>query len=410
MVYIFYSDHKITYIYKNKEEEEISIDKIEDLIKKYMNEDFCIIFSKSLLYFRKIDFEFSNRKKIMLILNQELEGKLPGPIENFYFHLQFNNWGKNKTTLNLYAIEKGKYDYIINKLEENHIKYFCSIDSLIIFHHLSNRIKGRDFIELFVEKDYFILNIIENNIISNVFSYYSENIIENFLEIYSAFKEYKNLPIYVIGKREIFENIKSENMYFISEETFSEIIFKLKRLPKVNFKILSIPQRIVSYEYIAYLIFIIFITFLFTRPHYEKLKKGAKIQEINKKMEEIYKNLFPESSKIINPLIQIKEKLLEKENPISQSIKRISIIKLLEEITLLFPENVNVMIESVSLIKNDIFLTGVVENLTIFDLIKEKVKNSDFFENFEIMNISFTKDNMVKFEISLRMRDKWIEK
>jgi type II secretory pathway component PulL len=122
-------------------------------------------------------------------------------------------------------------------------------------------------------------------------------------------------------------------------------------------------------------------------------------------MENIYKTLFPETKKVINPLIQIKEKLKKNDNSLKIPISGISIIKILEEITILFPENINVEVEELMVSGKNVSLTGVVDNLKNLDRIKDNLKNSKIFKNFDVTSVSFTKENRVSFNLILRMED-----
>ncbi|MCM8818255.1 MAG: hypothetical protein NC915_02075 [Candidatus Omnitrophica bacterium] len=399
-IYFYLKEEKIYHL-KEDRQEEILIDNLEKFIKENRNNVFIIIISKLNIYFKKVEFEFKNKKKIKMILNQELEGKLPKSIDNFYFYREFNYSGKNKTTVNIFAVEKEKLDTLRKIFESNRIKFKFTIDSIILYQFFKEKTNDRNLIELFVENDYFILNLIENSTISNIYSYSSKNIKDSISELFNLILPSKKFPVYFIGRKEIHEEIKLEKMKFFGEKSFFSILREIKKMPFVNFSQLSTPKKIFSFEYLFYIIFLIAISFLFINPYLEKEKREKKIKEINEKMENIYKSIFPETTKIVNPLIQIKEKI--NKNSLKVPISDISLIKILEEITIFFPENIKVEIEELIFTGHNVTLFGKIDNLKNLDKVKENVKKSKIFTGFEITSVSFTKEGNVKFGLLLKM-------
>jgi len=87
-VFFYIKNNEVIY-FKNNEEGKISLNKIEDFINENRKSTYYLIFSKLNYYFRKLEFNFRDRKKINLILSQELDGKLPKPLDNFIFTFNF---------------------------------------------------------------------------------------------------------------------------------------------------------------------------------------------------------------------------------------------------------------------------------------------------------------------------------
>jgi len=403
-IYLYFKGEKV-YYYRDSQKGETSFENLENFIKENKKSFFFIIFSKLNIYFRKVDFEFRDKRKILLVLNQEIEGKLPSSIGNFYFHIKFFYPEKNKTTVGIFAIEKGKIDYIKEIFIKNKTKYAFLIDSILIHQFFKNRINEKNFIELFIENDYLLINLIENSSISGVYSYFSENIKESILEVLQPLFLSKKFPVYFVGDRKIYEEIKMDRMQFFTETDFFNILKNLKKIENVYFKDILLTKKVFNPEYLFYFIILIITTFLFLKPYYNVKEKEVKLEEINKKMENIYKSMFPETEKIVNPLIQLKEKVVENKNYPELKIIKTPVIKILEEITLIFPENINVEVEEVLINDKNINLAGLVDNLKNLDKIKENIKNSKIFKNFEINSVSFTKENRVKFNLILKMEN-----
>ncbi len=402
-IYLYLKGEKIYYLNDGKTEE-ILPEKIDGFIKDNKKKLFILIVSKLNTYFRKIEFNFRDRKKINLVLNQEIEGKLPKSLENFYFYFEFYYPGKNKTIVNLFAIEKEKIEYFKRIFKNYKVKFILTVDSVLLHQFMRKKVKEKDFIGIFIENDYLLFNLIENSVISNIYSYFSNNIKENIEEISGLLLSSKKLPVYFIGKREIYENVKTEEMKFLCERSFFDILKDIK-LENLKFKTISVPQKIFSFEYIFYFLFLLGISFFFINPYFEKNKKEKKIEEINRKMENVYKDLFPETEKIINPLVQIKEKITQNEKSIKIPVFEKSIIKILEEVTLLFPEDINAEIEELVFAGKNVNLTGTIDNLKNIDRVKENVKKSKIFKDLYINNISFTKENRIIFNLLFTMKE-----
>ncbi len=401
-IYLYIKGEKV-YYYKEGKKGEILFENLENFIKENRGSYFVLIFSKLNVFFRKVEFDFADKKKISLILNQEIEGRLPLSIDNFYFYLNFHHPDKDKTIVGIFAIEKDKINYLKEILKINKAKYIFLIDSILLDRFFKNKIKEKNFIEIFTDNDYFLINLIENSTFSGVFSYSSDNIKENISEILLPILSAKKLPVYFIGDKKVYQEIKTEEMHFLSEATFLNILEEIKKIKSVSFQGIFLLQKKINFEYIFYILFLVICSLFFINPHFVKIEKERKVEEINKKMENLYMSIFPETKKVINPLVQIKEKMMERENYSSVNLHKLPVIKILEEITNLFPENINVEVEEVSINNKNLNLICTVENLKNLDIVEEKVKKSKIFTSSEIKDISFTKENRVRFNILLKM-------
>lgn len=401
-IYLYFKNGKV-YSLENNKEIEIPSEKIDDFVKLNKKCIFYLIFSKLDCYFRKVEFDFKDKKKINLILGQEIEGKFPKSIGNFYFYFQFYYPEKNKTFINIFAIEKEKIDFLKNTFKKNKVKFYFTVDSILLHQFLKAKINEKKYIEIFIEDKYLLINLIEMCEIAGVYSYFSENIKENLLEIFSTLFFNKKLPIYFMGDKKIYDEIKLEGSKFLFERNFFDILKEIKKIPIISLKPINSTKKIFRIDYLIFFTFLFIISYLLTRPYFLKIEKEKELEKINQKMENIYKSLFPETKKIINPLVQIKEKLGEDSDSMKFPISDVSIINILEEITILFSENINAEVEELIFSGKNLSVVGIVDNLKNLDVIKENLKNSKIFKIFEISNISFTKENKIRFVLLLRM-------
>lgn len=402
-----YSKNNSIYSFESGKIKEIKFDNLGDFVKKNRDSLFYLIFSKLDIFYRKLEFEFKDRKKAKLILRQELEGKFPKSLDNFYFYFYFY-YIENKTIVNVFAVEKEKLDFFKRIFEENRVKLNFTIDSILIHQYFREKLKEKDGIEIFVEDDYLLLNLIENYEISAIYSYSSKNIFENLSEILNSLLSIKKFSAYYFGERKIYDEMKRDEIKFLSEGNFFDLLKEIKKINPVYFKGLDyLAQRQFQIDYIFYLLFLLIASLFLTRPYFLKNKRDKEVEKINQKMVEIYRSLFPETENVVNPLIQIKEKLgyNEKESLNKLPISDISVIKILEEVTLLFPENANGGVEELIYSGKTVNLTGICDNLKVLDRIKENAKKSKIFKICEVNSISFTKENNVRFNLFLKMEE-----
>lgn len=116
-----------------------------------------------------------------------------------------------------------------------------------------------------------------------------------------------------------------------------------------------------------------------------------------------FRKTFPDVKKIVDPVVQAKEKLNQIEET-SISIQYPSILEMLVQITNIFPEDVNVEIDRLSFSNNVLTISGFIDNLKNLEKVKEEINKSTYFCNLQMGSISFDRNNRVNFNFTVKVK------
>jgi len=411
---IYIRGNKSTYFYKNKEEKRGFIEekKIKDFVEKSIPESINFILSKPDVVFRKLSFDFSDIKKIKMALPSELESTLPEKIENYILDYKFIRQNK-KTFVNVIGVKKDFYSKFIS-YGKNKKKIYFFVDTEILFSLLKNKIKETNYIEVYIDSFYILINVIENNNISSCLSYIFENGNSNhIISIVNKILLEKTYPVYITGEEKEIEDFKNKTeiklikIPFLKENLqpffFSEVI-NYKNTKFTPLKLISPSIKIISpVPYIiSFLIFIFFLSPpLISYRHFKE--KQQKLNEIETKMISEFRKTFPDVKKIVNPVVQAKEKLNQTEET-SISIQYPSILEMLVQTTKVFPKDVNVEINRLSFSNNVLAISGFIDNLKNLEKVKEEVNKSTYFSSLQMGSISFDRNNRVNFNFTIKVK------
>jgi len=410
---IYIRGNKSTYFYKNKEEKRgfIEENNIKGFVEKSKVESINFIFSKPDVIFRKLSFDFSNIKKIKMVLPSELESTLPEKIENYLFDYKFIRQNK-KTSVNVIGVKKDFYSKLIS-YAKNKKKIYFFVDTEILFSLFKDKVKETNYIEVYIDSFYILINVIENKNISSCLSYIFENgRSDQIISIVNKILLEKNYSVYITGEEKEIENFENktkiklikipflrENLqsFFFSEAINKNIKFTPLKLISPSIKIISFVPYIVSF-----LIFILLLSpSLISYRHFKE--KQQKLDKIETKMISEFRKIFPDVKKIVDPVVQAKEKLNQMEET-SISIQYPSILEMLVKITNIFPEDVNVEIDRLSFSNNVLTISGFIDNLKNLEKVKEEINKSPYFCNLQMGSISFDRNNRVNFNFTVKVK------
>jgi len=410
---IYIRGNKSTYFYKNKEEKRGFIEEknIKDFVEKSNAESINFILSKPDVIFRKLSFDFSDIKKIKMVLPSELESTLPEKIENYLFDYKFIR-KNNKTSVNVIGVKKDFYSKLISYAKNKKKTYFF-VDTEILFSLFKDKVKETNYIEVYIDSFYILINVIENKNISSCLSYIFENGgSDQIISIVNKILLEKNYPVYITGEEKEIGNFENktkiklikipfirENLqpFFFSEAINKNIKFTPLKLISPSIKVISSVPYIVSF-----LIFILLLSpSLISYRHFKE--KQQKLDKIETKMISEFRKTFPDVKKIVDPVVQAKEKLNQIEET-SISIQYPSILEMLVKITNIFPEDVNVEIDRLSFSNNVLTISGFIDNLKNLEKVKEEINKSTYFCNLQMGSISFDRNNRVNFNFTVKVK------
>lgn len=403
-LFLYLKKNSYIFISKKGETGEIGEDKIEDFIKSKKVKEIILILSKPRFFFRKLSFPFSDRKKIEMVLPGEIEDSLPDEVGKFVFSWDFIKKDKNGCSIFLIAVRKEFYDFWKNLSEKYNFKLSFDTDTFLLFNFFKNYIKQENYLLLFLDKDYVLLDVVEESRLSSSYSLFFDN--EKELEGIIPIINSKDYPLFWTGEEKIFNilGINGEKIQLpqnFPAENFS--ILYIKQLKpyisqKIKFLILTEKERF-SPSFIALplfsLLFILFTTF----PYIKLSKERKELAKINEKIINVFKQTCPDVKKIISPISQIKEKIKEISS-LPFEITNVNVLKTMADFIRTVPEDIKIEVMQFTLTENRVFVSAKVNDLKELKKFKESFEKSELFSDIRVSNISFQQDKKISFNFT----------
>ena len=393
------------------EEGELNSNEVETFLEKNRPDTLNIITSKPHLIFRRIEFPFRSRRKIHMVISSEIEETLPESIDKFYFSFDFFSPDKNKTIVNVYAIPSALYNLWSNLAKKYRAKLYFFADTLLFYRFLSQSIDEKDYIAIYTEGEYLLLNIIENGIITGSYSYeLTQSAEAENIALIKEILEKKKFPVFICASQEIGPKlgVSEEKVRYISLPAGMEKKYLFHHLSSLRtFRKLFLPLKLsggkkIPVSSIVSLFIFLIMSFLLFSPYFKVIEKQKELTRIDEEMKKIFASTFPDVQNIVNPLIQAREKIMKAANTdIKTGVS--SVLKVMAEITLLFPENIDAKIDLLRITGDTITLSGTTDSLKTLERIKSGIEKSERFTITDIGTISFDAKNRANFSITLKI-------
>jgi general secretion pathway protein L len=130
-----------------------------------------------------------------------------------------------------------------------------------------------------------------------------------------------------------------------------------------------------------------------------------KINHLNHQITDIFKTTFPEVTKIVDPLQQMKVKIKEAKKSAffpSKTIKYIRSIDVLNEISKRIPDKVDVDFTNLVISHENVMVSGITDTFNSADEIKSRMEESELFQKVIITSTSKEKSgNRIRFKLKV---------
>lgn len=369
-----------------------------------------VVLPKPELTFRKLEFPFANRRNIKLVMPQELENILPETPENYHYYFEFNPAGKGKTAVNVYAVKNTVCSFWKNLVKKYNSKVFFFSDTVLFHLFLKQHTAEKNHIGIYGIRNYLLINMTEDGTLSGSYSYdFKTSEAGRIKELLSDVLSRKELRVFVFAEEGVKKEIEvpAERLQEIRSLPQIEKRFLFHNLLTVNpykkplqLKKLHHGKKFPVYDIVLLSVFLI-VSVLSLSPYFRMPAKQRRINELSRKMDETFLAACPEVTRIVNPLVQIKEKIMERKSIRDVISGYPSVLKIMADITALFPENTTASIDQFTVAGNTLIVSGSTGSLKSLETIKEKIEGS---KNFTIVNmgtISFDAKDRVNFNITL---------
>jgi hypothetical protein len=373
-----------------------------------------VILPKPDIFFRKIEFPFTNRKNIKLVLPQEMENVLPEKPESYYYFFEFSYAVKGKTTVNVYAVREADHDFWKNLAQKYNSKLFFYFDTLLFHLFLRQQTAEKNYIGIYGIHDYLLINLTKDSINAGSYSSYfkgSEAVVIK--ELISDVLVRNDLQIFVFAEESIREKIdapaeKIRDIKFLPDVEkpflFHNLLdTKIYRKP-LQLRKLTSHKKAPVYNIILLSVFLVFSILLWS-PYFHIPAKKRQFNEISDRMNKTFLSVCPEVKKIVDPLVQMKEKMMGQKSVGDIMSNYPSVLKMMAEVTAFFPEDVNASIDYFSVAGDTVTISGNTDSLQTLEIVKGKIEGSENFVVTNMGTVSFDAKNRVNFDITFRIKE-----
>ncbi|MCX8082811.1 MAG: hypothetical protein N3D17_05395 [bacterium] len=395
----------------NIEEGAFNSEEVEAFLDKNRPDILNIIISKPHLIFRRVEFPFRNKRKIRMVIPSEIEETLPDNIDNFLFSLDFFPLNKNGMVVNIYGVPSVLIDFWRNIANKHRTKLYFFLDTLLLLQFLKQSTDEKNHISIYEEEEYILLNIVENGILTGSYSYHltgAENL-EN-TELIKEIINKKGLPLFICGPgvktKELAISEKNIRYLDLPRDISKKYLFHyLASIKAFKRDFLSLKHSIgikIPVSDVAIFVVFLFISFFSFSPYFKVVEKQKEIRGIEEEMKQIFVSTFPDIQNVVNPLIQAREKIMKTDiTDVKKGVP--SVLKVMADITTLFPDNMDAKIDIFRIAGDTITLSGTADSLKTLEKIKERIDKSEKFSVTDIGTISFDTKNRANFSITLKV-------
>ncbi|MGM0453610.1 MAG: type II secretion system protein GspL [Thermodesulfobacteriota bacterium] len=164
-------------------------------------------------------------------------------------------------------------------------------------------------------------------------------------------------------------------------------------------------NEVITTGMLAVLVFILMMFSVVVEAHFLQ----NQVSRINQQITGIYRSTFPQDSKIVDPVQQMRvklEKLEEQQRYSADTGSNIRNIDILNQISQQVPEQIDVIMTRFVRGNNDILLAGTTDTFNAVDEIKGRLEKVDIFQNLTISSANMDQNiNRVRFNIKSDLAD-----
>jgi len=368
-----------------------------------------VIFGRPAIFIRKIEFPFSSLKMISQVILEETSPLFPVSTEELELFWYPVLKEKTKTIVSILGIEKSKIEKW-QKLSATHkFKLNICFEPFILSNYVSKITTERNFILVFIDHNYFARYIVKNKmVVESNSSYIEPDTIENVLaDVVNNNDE--RLPVFCITDSKFSARTDQYTLLIPPvSESVSSVLFSIfeskKNLYKPSHRVFSVSRSELAvnpFVLLAVICYLIIAGLMF-RPLLIARQIQEKVNDTDKKMEQIFREAFPDVKKIVNPVIQARERL-RNIGDVQKVVPKISVISIMKEISDIVPANFPFKVSQMSLRGSDLFLTCSTDTLENVELLTQKFTRSSIFQNVKVGSI-VPESGQITFNLLMKVK------
>jgi type IV pilus assembly protein PilM len=133
--------------------------------------------------------------------------------------------------------------------------------------------------------------------------------------------------------------------------------------------------------------------------------KDRRCQKLKKEIRSVFKKTFPEVTNIVDPLVQMKDGLEEREEDLALSPREFSSLAILREISSLTPQDIGISLEDLSIDWDETRIRGrtLLPDFSLIDRFKKALETSNYFTEVKVSDARLSrKGKNVEFRITIK--------
>ncbi|MGC8805137.1 MAG: hypothetical protein ACP5QD_04310, partial [Candidatus Ratteibacteria bacterium] len=266
------------------------------------------------------------------------------------------------------------------------------------------------FLLIFVDGNYVAKYIVKNNVmIESSSSYFEPDAIDSAIaDIINL--NHEKLVVVCLGDVSAGKFQATRTINLRKGEELASLLFSVfESLPALNvsppFNLYSIRRTEITLNpliVVGVILYLAVASFMF-RPYFVANQVQMKVNDLNRQMEETFKAAFPDVKKVVNPVIQVRERL-RNVGEAQKLVPRISVISIMEAISSIVPENIPFKVSQMSVRGSDLFLACSTDTLENVESVSQCFKKVKMFDNLKVSGIMPGSDQ-ISFNLLIKIKN-----
>ncbi|GEM_PF-2144624 len=393
----------------------VTLPEIEQQLEKIGPCKVSLILSRPLVSLRVIKFPFSQPAAINLALRAELEDLLPRLPENYLHQWFYLHRSRSFCEILVLSVERVHFQPWLQLKQRFRLRLSLTVDSLLVHHILRPYLPVPDCWVIMVSKPYLLANLVISGQLSNSFSFQvTED--EERKDFVRTLQNQKQLPVFWVGpggKDSVFGlgetrlQLPQLQAYLHHDHwIIFAPFFHPSDLPSLELKELAKTQAVPLSSSLAGAAIFLLLLLGMTAPYFKIPQLRKNVEQLNQKMNQIFIAVCPEVKKIVDPVVQMKEKLRQEQQSFSDLPRPVSVLKVMDSFVGAIPDSLVSSLEVTHFILSggsSLFISGRVENLIQLEKLKGALQRSPDFASVTVGDISFDKDKKVSFNLTIKL-------
>ncbi|MGC9065337.1 MAG: hypothetical protein ACP5JO_01750 [Candidatus Ratteibacteria bacterium] len=383
---------------------------ISEFLKENKISTLTLVFSRPSIFIRTLSFPFSSLKKISEVLPNELAPLFPVPVDALECFWYVVSKEKSKNTVSVLAVEKNKIEKWLKYRVSHKFKIRTCFEPFVLSNYVSRTTLLNTFLLIFVDGNYVAKYIVKNNVmIESSSSYFEPDAIDSAIaDIINL--NHEKLVVVCLGDVSAGKFQAARTINLRKGEELASLLFSVfESLPALNvsppFNLYSIRRTEITLNpliVVGVILYLAVASFMF-RPYFVANQVQMKVNDLNRQMEETFKAAFPDVKKVVNPVIQVRERL-RNVGEAQKLVPRISVISIMKAISSIVPENIPFKVSQMSVRGSDLFLACSTDTLENVESVSQCFKKVKMFDNLKVSGIMPGSDQ-ISFNLLIKIKN-----